>query len=154
MKTFTLISHATVLGLGFALGIYTLPILTAPPAPSEVDIQVAQVGFLHQTTFVRDLPGSDFLHWGEGEVTITPSRVIFEGELAPGPDYRLYLAPAFANDEGSFLQIKSQAVEVGAIKRFENFIVNLPEGVNPDDYNTVLVWCESFGEFITAAKYK
>ncbi|WP_209011195.1 DM13 domain-containing protein [Labrenzia sp. PHM005] len=23
-----------------------------------------------------------------------------------------------------------------------------------DDYTTVLVWCEAFGEFITAAKYR
>jgi hypothetical protein len=23
-----------------------------------------------------------------------------------------------------------------------------------ENYNTVIVWCESFGEFITAAKYR
>ena len=43
--------------------------------------------------------------------------------------------------------------EVGPVKTFENFVVALPAGVDVTRYNSVVVWCESFGEFITAARY-
>lgn len=154
MKLLPLVSHGFAVGVGFALGVYFLPILTAGPKPTDVEVQVAQVGALFEAQFVRELPGSDFLHWGEGKVTITPSRVVFQGDLAPGPDYRLYLSPSFANDESSFLQVKASAVEVGAVKSFDGFIVTLPDGVDVNRFNSVVVWCETFGEFITAAKYQ
>ncbi|MCG8041159.1 MAG: DM13 domain-containing protein, partial [Candidatus Thiodiazotropha endolucinida] len=34
------------------------------------------------------------------------------------------------------------------------FIVDVPSHINPSDYTSVIVWCESFGQFITSAKYK
>jgi hypothetical protein len=30
----------------------------------------------------------------------------------------------------------------------------VPADVDPSQYSSVIVWCESFGEFITAARYK
>jgi hypothetical protein len=30
----------------------------------------------------------------------------------------------------------------------------LPAAIDPADYNSVIVWCESFGQFITAARYR
>lgn len=36
-----LASHAAVAALGFSGGIYVLPLLTAPPAPSLADVQAA-----------------------------------------------------------------------------------------------------------------
>jgi hypothetical protein len=50
--------------------------------------------------------------------------------------------------------LKSQMLRVGDVKTFRNFIVPLPAGVNLEKYDTVLVWCETFREFITAAKYR
>ena len=43
---------------------------------------------------------------------------------------------------------------VGDVRTFENFVVPVPADIDPGAYNTVIVWCESFGEFITAAKYR
>lgn len=43
---------------------------------------------------------------------------------------------------------------VGDIRTFENFIVPLPAGTRLQDYDTVVVWCEAFSQFITAAKYR
>ncbi len=43
---------------------------------------------------------------------------------------------------------------VGDVKTFENFAVALPEGVDPARFTTVIVWCESFGQFISAARYR
>ena len=44
--------------------------------------------------------------------------------------------------------------EIGDVKTFENFLVSVPAGVDINDYSSVIVWCESFGEFITAARYR
>lgn len=45
-------------------------------------------------------------------------------------------------------------VAVGSIKTFENFVIEVPASIEPAQYNTAIVWCESFGEFITAGKYQ
>jgi hypothetical protein len=36
----------------------------------------------------------------------------------------------------------------------KNFVVPVPESLNPTRFNTVVIWCESFGQFITAAQYR
>ena len=151
---FTLVSHGMAGLLGFALGIYLLPILTAPPAPTEAEVQAMQDQATFSAKFVRDLDGSDALHWGHGDVYIGAGGISLRGEIAPGPDYRLYLSPEFVENEAQVLNIKDQMLQVGEVKTFENFVVDFPESVNIADYNTVLVWCEAFSEFITAAKYR
>lgn len=148
------ITHAAALAVGFAGGIYALPILTAPPAPSaaEVQAQAADAQFTGQ--FRRDLKDSDPLHWGEGTVAIGKQRIALTGKLAPGPDYKLYLSPEFVETEADFLRLKPRMARVGDVRTFDNFIVTVPEGIDPAAYTTVIVWCESFGQFITAAKYR
>lgn len=147
-------SHLAVLLVGFVLGIYLLPILTAPAAPSAALVQAASGGAVFRGSFRRDLAGSDLLHWGEGEVSVGPARITLMGKIAPGPDYKLYLVPEFVENEAQFLKLKARSARVGDIKTFENFIVPVPEGVNVAQYTTVLVWCETFSEFISAAKYR
>jgi hypothetical protein len=56
--------------------------------------------------------------------------------------------------EADFARIKPKMARVGDIKTFENFIVSVPASVDPAMFNTVIVWCESFSQFITAAKYR
>lgn len=149
-----LATHTMVALMGFAAGVYVLPILIAPPAPpaTEVSALAKQAQFSGQ--FRRDLAGSDALHWGEGAVSVGPAAVALMGRLAPGPDYKLYLAPSFVQDEAQFLQLKAQALRVGDVKTFDNFIVALPPGTDLTAYNTVVVWCETFSEFISAAQYR
>jgi hypothetical protein len=148
------VTHLAAIAAGFAGGIYALPILIAPEAPSEADVRAAGGGALFSGRFVRELAGSDALHWGEGEVSISATTVAFQGRLAPGPDYRLYLSPEFVETEAAFEQLKPKMVRVGEIRTFENFIVQLPPGVDPGAYRAVIVWCETFRQFITAAKYR
>ena len=155
MKTILLIaSHLVVLGIGFALGIYALPILIAPAAPtqSEVAAQAATARYTGQ--FRRDLKGSDALHWGEGTVSVGPKSIALKGELAPGPDYKLYLSPSFVDTKNDFARLKPQMVRIADVKTFKNFVVPVPDSANIEAYNTVIVWCETFSMFITAAKYK
>lgn len=149
-----LITHSIALGIGFAAGIYLLPILTAPPAPNETVISAIAQKASFTARFKRDLDGSDALHWGEGELFIARDGIALRGKLAPGPDYRLYLSPAFVENEAQVLALKDQMLEVGAIRTFDNFMVDFPQPVAIEQYNTVLVWCEAFGEFISAAQYR
>ncbi|MBE9399189.1 DM13 domain-containing protein [Pontibacterium sp. N1Y112] len=153
-RIFLIITHLGAIALGFALGIYMLPILTEPQGPSIVEVEKLASSSLYKAEFKRDLAGSDLLHWGEGTVSISKGAVSLMGEVSPGPDYKLYLAPEFVETEDQFLQLKRYSVQVGDIKTFDNFVVNLPESINPEDYTTVVVWCETFGEFITAAQYR
>lgn len=147
-------THLAMLGIGFALGVYLLPILTAPPSLDKGMLTQTAKSALYKTEFKRDLKGSDFLHWGEGKVSLTDKKIVHEGKLAPGPDYKVYLSKTFVEDEAEFMKIKSEAKQIGDVKTFDGFLVTIPEGINVADYSTVIVWCEAFGEFITAAKYK
>ncbi len=148
------ITHATALAVGFAAGIYALPILIAPPAPDVSTVQEIAAARQYVAEFSRDRADSDALHWGEGEVSIGRSKITFMGKLAPGPDYRLYLSPAFVETEAGFNRLKSTMVQVGDVKTFENFIVSVPAEIDPANYNSVIVWCESFGQFITSGQYQ
>lgn len=148
------ITHLAAAGLGFAAGIYLLPILSAPQAPSAAELARQSSGALYQGEFRRDLQDSDALHWGEGRLSVGRTRITFAGRLAPGPAYRLYLSPEFVETEADFLRLKPRMVQVGAIDTFDNFIVNVPPSVDVAQYTAAVVWCEAFSQFITAARYR
>jgi len=149
-----LASHAAVAAAGFAGGIYALPLLLAPDAPTAQEVAAATGQALFTGQFRRDLKDSDALHWGEGVVTIAPTAISLVGQLAPGPDYKLYLSPQFVETEADFQRLKASMVRVGDVKTFNNFVVPIPSGVNPAQYAAVIVWCETFAQFITAARYR
>ena len=153
-KILLLITHAGALLVGIALGIYLLPILVEPESPAAEAIASSQSEALYSTEFRRNLKGSDFLHWGEGKLTLSTSQAAFVGELAPGPDYYLYLVPKFVEDEAGFLDIKSQALRVGSVKTFGGFILDLPPNADLQNYSAAVIWCERFGEFITAGAFR
>jgi len=147
-------SHVFVAAAGFAAGVYLLPILTAPRAPSATEVAATAAAAQFSGRFRRDLKDSDFLHWGEGTITLGGNAIALEGRIAPGPDYKLYLSPEFVETEADFARVKPRMVRVGDVKTFENFIVPLPASIDPGAYTTVVIWCESFSQFITAAKYR
>ena len=155
MKWLRRIGTHLVAGLaGFALGIYLLPILIAPESPGDQEILSAAESARFTAEFRRDLEDSDALHWGEGTLYVGPDRIALDGRLAPGPDYRLYLSPEFVETEYDFLALKSQMVEVGPVRTFEDFTVPVPGSINPVEFSSAIVWCESFSQFITAAQYQ
>jgi hypothetical protein len=156
MKRFLLftLTHAAALGIGFALGVYLLPILTAPASPSATDVAAAATGARYSGQFRRELKGSDALHWGDGRVTVSAKAVALAGSVAPGPAYKLYLLPEWVETKDDFLRVKPRAALVGDVKTFDNFIVDVPAGVDIERFTTVVVWCEAFSQFITAARYR
>lgn len=147
-------SHFAVAAAGFAGGIYALPILIAPAAPTTEEIKAAATQAQFTGQFRRDLKDSDSLHWGEGTVSISANAISLAGRLAPGPDYKLYLSPEFVETEADFNRLKQSMARVGDVRTFENFVVAVPSGVDPAKYSAVVVWCETFSQFITAAKYR
>jgi hypothetical protein len=153
-RTLLVGSHLLMLVIGFALGIYALPILVAPSSPSPKEIESLMGPAQWTAQFRRDLEDSDALHWGEGTVFVGPKSISLLGRLAPGPDYKLYLSPEFVETEADFQRLKLQMIRVGDVKTFENFLVPVPQGIDPSRYSTVVVWCEAFSQFITAAKYR
>ena len=147
-------THLATGVVGFALGIYLLPILIAPDSPGEQLVRSVADSSLFTTEFRRDLEDSDALHWGEGKLYIGPDSIALEGRLAPGPDYRLYLSPEFVETEAAFLALKANMIEVGPVRTFENFMVPVPNSLDTAAFSAAIVWCESFSQFITAAKYQ
>ena len=147
-------SHVLTLAIGFALGIYLLPVLTAPTAPTAAQASAAAGSAAYTGLFRRDLKDSDLLHWGEGTVAVGRERISFVGKLAPGPDYKLYLSPEFIETEDDFARLKPRMARIGDVRTFENFVVDVPPSVDIEKHSAVIVWCESFGQFITAARYR
>lgn len=147
-------SHACASAAGFALGIYALPILTAPQAPTQTEASLAAGQAAYTGRFRRDLKDSDALHWGEGVVSVGPRNIALVGRLAPGPDYKLYLSPEFVETEEEFARLKHRMRRVGDVRTFENFVVAVPEPVDVSQYKAVIIWCETFSQFISAAQYQ
>jgi len=147
-------THIIAVAAGFAIGIYSLPILIAPPAPTESEVADMSSQAAYSAEFTRDLKGSDAFHWGEGTVSIGNDYIAFMGELAPGPDYKLYLSPEFVETEAEFEKLKPSMRIIGDVKTFDNFIVKVDPNTDLTAFNTIVVWCETFGEFITAAQYR
>ena len=153
-KLLLILSHCATALLGFALGIYLLPILLEPAAPDLLAVEATLSNPLFTTEFERQREDSDALHWGEGQLRLYSDTIVFEGELAPGPDYRLYLTPKFVETEADFLALKDQSVEMGAVRSFEGFVLNNAFAVNDPRYTAAVVWCETFGQFISSGQYR
>ena len=137
--------------VGFGLGVYFLPILAAGLGLDQAAVQALATSAERCGRFVRDLPGSDALHWGYGTTMMNANKIWFDGTISPGPDYHLYLAPAFVDDDFDFLAIKAESPRIGAVKTFENFALDLPPANDLDEYDVVLTWREAFEQFFTVA---
>ncbi len=149
-----LITHGAALLLGIALGIFLLPILIQEQPPSASELSGVQTNASYVAEFDRNRSGSDLLHWGEGMLYFAPDTVAFAGDLAPGPDYRLYLSPVYVENEEQFLANKNKMVEIGNINSFKGFMLPLPEHLDISRYTTAIVWCESFNQFISSGRYQ
>ena len=152
MKKIVAVALPALLLLGAA--VYFYPVLTAEDAPDAAQLEQAEANAEYTAQLTRALRGSDALHWGEGQVSVSAKTIAHRGELAPGPDYKLYLTKGFVEHEDEFSPVKAKAALVGSIKSYDGFLIDVPEGVDVEDYDTIVVWCETFGEFITSAQYR
>ena len=114
-----------LLGLipGFGLGVYFLPIIVAERGADETVLAGANASAERRGMFVRDLPGSDPLHYGDGEIIDSVENgityITLQGHVTPGPDYKFYLTPKYVDAKAGFEAIKAQSVRVGDIRRLK-----------------------------------
>ncbi len=148
-------THLGAAIVGFALGVYLLPILIEPQAPDIAAVEAKQISApLFEARFDRDRADSDLLHWGEGVVKVYEDAIVFEGAMAPGPDYRLYLTPEYVETEDDFWKIKERSTQVGYINTFDGFAIEDVSAISTADFDSVVVWCERFSQFITSARLR
>ena len=149
-----IIVASAIFAAGFMAGVYSLPILTEQPAPEAGILKQHQGRAQFSAEFKPNLKGSDRLHYGDGMVYLTNDAISMQGTLSPGPDYQLYLSRNFVDNEADFLAQKGTMQRVAGVRSFNGFKLAVPQGIDVSDYNTVVIWCESFAEFITAAQYQ
>ncbi|WNH49374.1 DM13 domain-containing protein [Stenotrophomonas aracearum] len=137
--TLLLATHVLTLAVGFGTGVYLLPILTAPDGPSAALVAEAMGNSDYSARFERTLRGSDPVHWADGAVSVSAAQIAFDGRMAPGPDYKVYLTNEFVDTRGDFLRIKQDAQLIGDVKTFERFLLDVPDSVDVNAYTTVVV---------------
>ena len=147
-------THLITLCIGFIIGIYSLPVMVAPDKPSNDEFLQAINAAQFDAVFVKDLQGSNILHWAKGQISLSNKKIAFRGKISPGPDYKLYLTKKFVQTKTDFLKIKTQSIVIGEIKSFNGFIIPSKNEIDLSSYNSVVIWCESFSQFISAAKYQ
>jgi hypothetical protein len=138
---FGVVKFCAGLVIGFGLGVYFLPILTAEKGLDTVAIEALSQSALRQGTFVPDSTRSDGLHRGDGVIMANADQIWLDGEISPGPDYRLYLTPKYVETGTEFPQIKADSTQIGPIKAFENFALDIPADVEASNFPAVLIWC-------------
>ena len=153
-KFIQVFTHTISLSIGCMIGIYLLPIMIAPEKPSINEFQKVINSAQFDAVFVKDLKESDILHWAKGQISLSKTEIAFRGKISPGPDYKLYLTKKFVQTKKDFLKIKNQSVEIGEIKSFNGFIIPTKKEIDITAYNSVVIWCEAFSRFISAAKYQ
>ena len=95
-------THLAMLAMGFAGGVYTLPILTAPRPRTRRPCGPSQPRRSTQGVWPA-ISKAATCFTGEGEIRVSRDRIAHIGRLAPGPDYKLYLAPRFVDTKEAFL---------------------------------------------------
>jgi hypothetical protein len=92
---FGVVKFCAGLVIGFGLGVYSLPLLSADKCLDTAAIEALSQSAIREGIFVRDLPRSAGLHWGDGVIMANADHIWLGAEISPGPDYRLYLIPKY-----------------------------------------------------------
>lgn len=148
------VTHCLFGVIGFAIGIYMLPILIAPAAPDSATVMRHLNTSSFETDLTKEREGSDTFHWGQGTIFLNTEYIGFVGQLAPGPDYKLYLSKVFVESEREFENRRADMMYIGDINTFDNFLLPLPKGIDLSQYNSVVIWCETFSEYISSGQYR
>ena len=153
---------AVVLAIGLPVGWY----LASPLFIRTELIEPSPVGVTGAATAVPSAPasssvsatlqsgtfrGADDFHFGEGTASIietAPGRYTLRFEafsVQNGPDLYVYLSP----DPDGYAD---GALELGTLKATDGaFGYELPEGVDPADFESAVIWCKQFAVLFAVA---
>ena len=155
MKTFLYIAIGFIVGIiaGFGAGIIAFPYLFPPPAVNEQIAGKETKTVIATGEFIHANP-ADPIHYGEGGVTIYEDILHLETnfKVGPGPKYHVYLVPNADITPDTNVQ-DTMFIDLGRLKAFEgsqNYSV--PNGINLNNYQSVVIWCEQFNVLISPAK--
>ena len=93
-----------------------------------------------------ELTGADPEHPATGSVIVDGHKITLEGvTITEAPDGRVILTKNYDEPSG---------VRVGALQGFTGtHSYEIPEDVNPDDFDSVTIWCDKFSVPIGLAKF-
>ena len=116
----------------------------APPTPAPFVVTTLQTG---------EFTGTDDFHFGHGTASIVevePGRYhlrLADFSVRNGPDLFVYLSPdadGYADD----------ALELGKLKATDgSFGYDLPDGVDPAQFRSALIWCKQFSHLFAVATF-
>lgn len=106
----------------------------------------------------KNAKGQDLIHNSSGEwslIKVGNQLFLQSGEdfkSSPGPDYHIYVSskPAIKDND----EFSAQQIEVSRIKKPNGAAFYLLKTQNPEDINSVLIWCKQFKEYIGSADLK
>lgn len=103
----------------------------------------------------KNAKGQDLIHNSSGEwQLIKVGNQLFlqsseDFRSSPGPDYHIYISSKAAiKDKDEF---SAQQIEVSRIKKPNGAAYYLLKTQNPEDINSMLIWCKQFKEYIGSA---
>jgi Electron transfer DM13 len=143
-----------VLGLaaGTALGFLLFPFVFPPPPATDQLTAAERTNVVAKGTFIQ-ANTSDPLHYGKGGVMLYKRTVFLEPdfEVGPGPDYHVYLV-AKAKVRNASEVDGAKFVDLGKLRSFKGSQkYEIPAGVDPEKYPSVVIWCQQFGVLISPA---
>jgi len=139
-------------GFGVALGFFFFPYVFPPPPAAEQLSEADRAALIAGGSFIQVNP-SDPLHYGKGKVSVYRRAVFLEPdfEVGPGPAFHVYLVPqAKVRDAGAVKD--TMYVDLGGLRAFKGSQrYPIPAGVDLKNYQSVVIWCETFGVLISPA---
>lgn len=126
--------------------------LPARPSPTTTPTRTpVTTPFVPSAIASGEFRGADDFHFGRGTASIielAPGRYhlrLDDFSVRNGPDLYVYLSPA-ADDWAE------TALEVGVLKATDGaFGYDLPDGTDPADFKSAIIWCKQFSELFAVA---
>ncbi len=140
---------------GIALGFFIFPYVFPPPQATEQLTAAERSKLVASGAFIHANP-SDPVHYGKGQVSVYENAVFLESdfEVGPGPAFHVYLVRKTPIRASSDLK-DAMFVDLGGLRAFKGSQrYTIPVGVNPQEYQSVIIWCERFSVLISPADLK
>ncbi len=117
--------------------------------------QKAEGDILKRGQIDKNAKGQDLIHNSSGEwllVKVGDQLFLQSSEdfrSSPGPDYHIYISskPVIKDND----EFSAQQIEVSRIKKPNGAAFYLLKTQNPENINSMLIWCKQFKEYIGSA---
>jgi hypothetical protein len=105
----------------------------------------------------KNAKGQDFLHNSSGEWSVIKvgNQLFLQSSedfrSSPGPDYHVYISSKSAIKDNDEFDV--QQIEVSRLKKPNGAAFYLLKTQDPEEVNSVLIWCKQFKEYIGSADF-